>query len=169
MIPAIGRTMTTGTEVETVPRETSALLLTPPEGTPTTPADVDVLGDARAEARSWAPNTRRAYVAGWRDFTRWCLENWCAGLPAAPADVGRYLEHLVETEGKTLATVRLRLAAIAAAHRLGGHPDPTSRPLVQATIKRLAREYGKPKKQAKGLTSDALAAVKATARIQRVD
>ena len=51
--------MTTGTEMETVPRETSALLLTPPEGTPTTPVDVDVLADARA--RSWAPNTRRAY------------------------------------------------------------------------------------------------------------
>jgi hypothetical protein len=44
MIPAIERTMTTGTEVETVPREASALLLTPPEGTPTTPAGVDVLG-----------------------------------------------------------------------------------------------------------------------------
>ena len=36
-------------------------------------------------------------------------------------------------------------------------------------MKRLAREYGKPRKQAKGLTSEALAAVKATARIQRVD
>ena len=91
MIPAIERTMTTGTEVETVPRETSALLLTPPEGTPTTPADVDVLADARAEARSWAPNTRRAYVAGWRDFTSWCFENRCAGLPAVPSDVTRYL------------------------------------------------------------------------------
>ena len=169
MIPAIERTMTTGTEVETVPRKTSALLLTPPEGTPTTPTDVDVLADARAEARSWAPNTRRAYVAGWKDFTSWCLEHGCVGLPAAAADVGCYLEHLVETEGKTLATVRLRLAAIAAAHRLGGHPDPTSRPLVQATMKRLAREYGKPRKQAKGLTSEALAAVKATARVQRVD
>ena len=75
----------------------------------------------------------------------------------------------METGGKTMATARMRLAAIAAAHRLGGHPDPTSRPLVKATMKRLAREYGKPKKQAKGLTSDALAAVKATARIQRVD
>ncbi len=169
MIPAIERTMTTGTEVETVPRETSALLLTPPEGTPTTPADVDFLADARAEARSWAPNTRRACVAGWRDFTSWCFENRCAGLPAVSDDVGRYLEHLVETEGKTLATVRLRLAAIAAAHHLGGHPDLTSRPLVQATMKRLAREHGKPKKQAKGLNSDALAAVKATARIQWVD
>ena len=88
---------------------------------------------------------------------------------AAAADVGRYLEHLVETEGKTLATARMRLAAIAAAHRLGGHEDPTTRPLVKATTKRLAKEYGKPRKHAKGLTSDALAAVKATARIQRVD
>ena len=79
----------------------------------------------------------------------------------SPADIGRYLEHLVETEGRALASVRLRLAAIAAAHRLGGHEDPTTRPLVKATMKRLAREYGKPRKQAKGLTSEALAAVKA--------
>ena len=160
-----GRMMTTEPDVETVSRETVVLLPTPPEGAL---ADVDVLADARAEARSWAPNTRRAYVAGWKSFTRWCLDNGCTGLPAAPADVGRYLEHLVETEGKSLATARTRLAAIAAAHRLGGHPDPTTRPLVKATMKRLAREYGKPRKQAKGLTSDALAAVKATARIQRV-
>ena len=75
----------------------------------------------------------------------------------------------METEGKTLATARMRLAAIAAAHRLGGHEDPTTRPLVKATTKRLAKEYGNPRKHAKGLTSDALAAVKATARIQRVD
>ena len=50
MTPAIERTITTGIEVETVPRETQALLLTPPEGTPTTPADVDVLADARASS-----------------------------------------------------------------------------------------------------------------------
>ena len=160
--------MTTGPETGIVTRETPALLLAPPEGAPTTLANVDVLADARAEARGWSPNTRRAYVAGWKDFTSWCLENRCAGVPADPADVGRYLEHLVETEGKTLATARMRLAAIAAAHRLGRHEDPTTRPLVKATVKRLVREYGKPKKQAKGLTSDALAAVKATAQIQRV-
>ena len=52
MIPAIGRTMTPGAEMETVPRGTPALLPTPPEGAPTTPADVDVLADARAEAHS---------------------------------------------------------------------------------------------------------------------
>ena len=62
----------------------------------------------------------------------------------------------METEGKTLATARMRLAAIAAAHRLGGAQDPTSQPLVKATMKRLAKEYGKPRKQAKGLTNEVL-------------
>ena len=131
-------------------------------------ADPPALADAKAEAASWSPETRRSYVAGWKDFTRWCLDNRCLCLPAAPADIGRYLENLVELEGKTLATARSRLAAIAAAHRLVGHQDPASRPLVKATLKRLAREHGRPRRQAKGLTSDALAAVKATARIQRV-
>ena len=56
--------MTTGTEaahVQTVSRETPALPLTLPDGAPATPAGVDVLADAMA--RSWSPNTRRAYVA----------------------------------------------------------------------------------------------------------
>ena len=73
--------------------------------------------DARAEAGSWAPSTRRSYVAGWRDFTQWCLDTGVRGLPAAPADVGRYLEHLVEARGRALATARSRLAAVSAAHR----------------------------------------------------
>ena len=51
----------------------------------------------------------------------------------------------------------MRLAAMEAAHRLGAHEDPATRPPVKATTKRLAREYGKPWKQAKGLTSEALA------------
>ena len=40
-------TMTIGTELEAVPRETPALPLTLPEGAPTTtPADTDLLADA---------------------------------------------------------------------------------------------------------------------------
>ena len=114
---------------------------------------------ARAEAHSWAPNTRKAYVADWNDFTNWCIENRCPGLPVVPDDVGRYLEHLVETQGKSLA---------AAAHRLDGYPDPTSLPLVKATLRLLAREHGKGCRQAKGLAFEALAAMKAKARIQRI-
>ena len=141
--------MATRTEMETVPRETQALILAPPDGAYSTP----VAADARAEALSWSPNTRRAYVASWKDFTSWCLENRCAGLPATPSDVGLYLEHLLQVEGRALGTARLRLAAIAAAHRLSKHPDPTSNPLVKATMKRLTREHGNPGQQAKGLTT----------------
>ncbi len=50
-----------------------------------------------------------------------------------------------------MTTARMRLAAIAAAHRLGGNEDSTTRSLVKATMKRLASEYGKPRKQAKRL------------------
>ena len=71
--------MTTVTEEQTIPA--------PPEtvsrGTAT---EVGLLADAR----SWSPNTRRAGVAGWKDFTSWCFEHRCAGLPAVPADVGTW-------------------------------------------------------------------------------
>ena len=104
--------------------------IVPPEAGPAA-----VSAGARAEVLSWAPNTRKANVAGWNDFTSWCLENRRPGLPAAPADAGRYLEHLMEQQGRTLATARLRLAAIAAVHRMGEHPDPTPDPLVKATAR----------------------------------
>ena len=92
--------MTTGTEQELIP----VLADSVSRKTASAPADVDVLAESRAEAGSWSPSTRRAYVTGWKDFTGWCLEHRCSGLPSLPADVGRYLGHLVETEGKTLAT-----------------------------------------------------------------
>ena len=80
--------MTTGTEaahVQAVSRETPALPLTLPDGAPATPAGVGVLADATADARSWSPNTRRAYVAGWKHFTSWCIEHRCAGPPSEVA------------------------------------------------------------------------------------
>ena len=50
--------------MDTVPRESSALLPTLPEGAPTTPVGVDVLADASPAALSWAPNSGRAYTVG---------------------------------------------------------------------------------------------------------
>ena len=121
---------------------------------------------AKAEALSWTPNTRSSCTAGWKNFAFWTFQNNCAGLPATPVTVSRYLEHLVG-ERKSLATARSRLAAIAAAHCISQQADPSKSPVVKAPLKRLAMEYGKSRKQASGLTSEALAAVKATARIQR--
>ena len=62
-----------------------------------------VSAQSKAEARSWAPNTRKAYVAAWNDFTRWCLDNRCPGLPSAAAAV-RYLEDLVDLFKETVGT-----------------------------------------------------------------
>ena len=39
---------------------------------------------------------------------------------------------------------------------------------MKATLKRLVREHGRRREQARDLTKDALAAVRATARIQRI-
>ena len=66
----------------------------------------------------------------------------------------------MEARARALATARSRLAAVSAVHHLAGDPDPASRPLVKATLKRLGREHGKPRKQARGLTAEALAAVR---------
>ena len=71
-------------------------------------AETELDASARAGALNWSPNTKRAYVANWKHFIKWCIWNRCAGRPTTPSDVARYLEHLVETEGKTLATARTR-------------------------------------------------------------
>ena len=98
-------------------------------------ADVDP--GARAEALSWAPNTRKACVAGWKDFTGWCIDDRRPGMPASPADVGRYLELTVEKGRKSLTTVRLRLSK---------HPGPVSDSIVKGMLERLARGYDNPRK-----------------------
>ena len=106
--------MTAATETHTVSRETVALIPASLEGATSSAADPA----ARAEALSWAPNTRKAYVAGWNGLTSWCIENRCSGLPAAPAAVGRYLEDLVDIQGKALPLPATAWANIPIRHLL---------------------------------------------------
>ena len=89
------------------------------EGAFELPDSAAVEAGTMATVLSWAAQHPKAYFAGWNDFTSWCFQNRCPGLPAAPAVVGRYLEDPVEARGKALATNRNRVAATAAAHRLG--------------------------------------------------
>ena len=95
----------------------------PPQGTPYPRSYRDrTLGThpiTLARLRWLVANTQRAYVADWSDFTCGCLEHRCAGLPATPAGVGRYLYHLVETDGRMMATAPAHPVANAAAHPLG--------------------------------------------------
>ena len=57
-------------------------------------------------------HTRRAYVAGWKHFTSWCIE------------------HLVEIEGRTLPTVLLRLGGPGVAGQ--GHAKAPGQGVRQA-------------------------------------
>ena len=129
--------------------------------------DLRLWQEARAQRDAWAPSTFRTYRAAWKTFTGWCEREGLSARPADPVHVAEFLEHLVEAKGRTLATARTYLAAIAASHRLGGHPDPTLQTIVRATLKRLGREHGRLQRQAKPLTAEALAAVRATAALRR--
>ena len=66
-----------------------------------------------------------------------------------------------------MATVRLHRAALAAVHRAAGHDDPTDNEGVRRVLQGIARAHGRPQRQASPLTSEALAAVKATAKGRR--
>ena len=67
----------------------------------------------------------------------------------------------------SVATVRLHKAALAAVHKAHGHEDPTDNEGVRRIMQGIARAHGKAQRQAKPLTAEALAAVKATARSRR--
>ena len=127
----------------------------------------EVLADAEAPGRAWLPSTRRTYEAAWRHFSHWCEEQGVSTQPASPCTVAKFLKELVEQQGRTLATARTYLAAIAAIYKLGGQPSPNESPLVRSTLKRLVRERGRPRRQAAPLTAEALAVVQNTVRTPR--
>ena len=87
-------------------------------------------------------------------------------LPASPPIVAAYLAHLAEERRMSVAhRPKLHKAALAAdpQGRTATPTPPTTRPVKQI-MKGIARAQGRPQKQAKPLTAEALAAVKATAK-----
>ncbi|MEP0548277.1 MAG: tyrosine-type recombinase/integrase [Rhodothermales bacterium] len=122
-----------------------------------------------AQARS--DSTRRAYRADWSDFTRWCDERAVSALPATADTVTLYIVSRAGSAadggpGLKVSTLTRRLAAISQAHKLAGHPSPTSRqnePL-HSVWRGLVREKGvAPAKVAPTLTPDIAAMVGAIA------
>ena len=116
---------------------------------------------------STSPNTRRAYNKAWRRFEAWAASRGRGhSLPVSPELVAAFLAELAEA-GKSVATLRLTKSALAAVHRSTGHQDPTDNEGVRKVMAGIARVNGRPQHQAKPLTENALAAVKATAGIPR--
>ena len=116
---------------------------------------------------SVSDNTKKMYASAWRSFEAWAQGRGNLSLPASPQLVAAYLAYLAEERYLSVATVWLHQAALAAIHKAHGHADPTDNEAVRQIMKGIARAHGKPQKQAKPLTAEALAAVKATAKSRR--
>ena len=116
---------------------------------------------------SVSDNTRKMYASAWRGFEAWAQARGTLPLPASPPLIAAYLAHLAEERRLSVATVRLHKAALAAVHKAAGHDDPTDNEGVRRIMQGIARAHGKAQRQAKPLTAEALAAVKATAKSRR--
>ena len=116
-----------------------------------------------------SPKTRTDYGAAWNRFVEWADRQGYDALPAAPETVAAYLATRAES-GLSPASVRLDRAAIRAAHLAATLPTPTDHPAVARVTRGLTRAAAATRpapQQAAGLTSEALAAVRATAHLPR--
>ena len=122
-------------------------------------------GDAervrKALAGSLAENTRRAYLGHWAASGAWCDRTGYFPAPAAPETVAAHRAALAETA--SASTLKVRRAAIGAAHRAAGLDDPVGSELVKRAVAGLVRESAAPQRQARALDLAALSAIRATA------
>ena len=116
---------------------------------------------------SVSENTRKMYASAWRSFQTWAQGRGELAMPASSTLVAAYLAHLAEDRGLSVATIRLHKAALAAVHKNHGHDDPTDHEGVRRIMKGIARTHGRAQRQAKPLTAQVLAAVRATANTRR--
>ena len=129
------------------------------------PADIQRLRQSLDSSVS--ENTRKMYASAWRSFQAWALARGNLSLPASPQLVAAYLAHLAEDRALSVATIRLHKAALAAVHKTHGHDEPTDHEGVRRIMKGIARTHGHTQRQAKPLTAEALAAVRATTNTRR--
>ena len=147
------------------------------------PAAADNIGlapEVRAELQSlaqgaretigkkWSPHTHRAYAGAWSRFVEWTSARGLSSLPADPAILILYLEHLVQ-EGRAKATIRTAASAVSAAHRAAGFRgggNPAAHEDVKNFLKGVERE-APPQRQAAAMMPDVISAIRATARTPR--
>ena len=116
---------------------------------------------------SVSDNTQAMYASAWRAFQTWTRARGVLAMPASTSVVAAYLAHLAEERRLSVETIRLHKAALAAVHKPAGHEDPTDSEGVRKVMQGISRTHGRSQRQAKPLTAEALAAVKATAKSRR--
>ena len=112
--------------------------------------------DAVQKSRSQSTtDTYRTYLEAWADHAR---TRGVEVRPAHPAAVAEWLTTMAD-EGKSISTLQVARAALAAAHREAGLDDPTTTELVKRVLSGLAREAarkGRRPYQVKALTAENL-------------
>jgi hypothetical protein len=98
-----------------------------------------------------APATLRAYAVDMANYKEWCRRHGFTAMPATPEVVGAYLA--AAGEGYALPTLRRRVAAIARACGVAGHPLDTKHPAIRETLRGIGREHGTPSRRAAALTT----------------
>ena len=115
-----------------------------------------------ALAASKAPETRRAYRTAW---TFWSDRAGDHGYPVLPADSEHAASFLAArfAGGASISILRVACAAIGEAHRLAGQINPCAAPIIKTAMQGFAWQAAETKtvKQARGLTSEAVAVIRA--------
>ena len=118
---------------------------------------------AKAKARPRAPSTDSNYRRRMTRFAAWCENNGVPALPAPLAMVEGYLTEMA-IDGHAMAYIRSTWAAIRHFHLQAGHAEVAqAKDQIGDLIAALARDFGRPQGQAKGLRLEHLAAIEATA------
>jgi integrase len=97
-----------------------------------------------------AEATLRAYATDVTNFEAWCAKHGFTAMPATPETVGAYLA--AAGEGYAMPTLRRRVAAIARACGVAGHPLDTKHPAIRETLRGIGRKHGSPARRAAALT-----------------
>ena len=98
-----------------------------------------------------APATLRAYATDLANYRTWCDRHGFQPMPATPEVVGAYLA--AAGEGYAMPTLRRRVAAIARACGVAGHPLDTKHPAIRETLRGIGRKHGAPARRAAALTT----------------
>lgn len=101
---------------------------------------------------STSANTRKAYSSAIRQF-----EKWGGRLPCDSDTLTRYL--LAQAQRLNSRSLTLHLTAISQWHRYQELNDPAQSQLVRKTLEGIRRQHGQPKRKAKALRLEHIAAM----------
>lgn len=112
--------------------------------------------------RARGEGTRRVYRSAWRAYEAWCQALGREPLAGDPEILALYAVHGTD-RGLSVATLRVHLAAIQAAHRLAGIALDLRDPRLMMVLEGIARSTGiRPRRRAAAAGPDALRLMLAT-------